>query len=131
MFSHELNSSQRHALASLLSRVQLADGQAQESENELLAAYASALGVPEGATGALTTAIDLSALFSSQRAARIVILELVTLAYVDDDYCVAERELIESIGQTINVNVETVRRIETLVEYGRMWRKQCDSLLAE
>jgi uncharacterized tellurite resistance protein B-like protein len=130
MFSHELSLQQRKALVSLLSRVARADGKVSDSEQSMVVAFSEALGVQSGEDGLESGPGELVLVFSSQRAARIALLELVTLAYVDDDYSLVERELVESIAGAMNVSIETVRRIEAIVELGRLWKKHCDGMLA-
>ncbi len=131
MFSQELSSSQRRVVAALLSQVVHADGRLAESEESMVAVFTERLGVQLDTSANGSVAANWWDGFGSQRDARIAILDLVAAAYVDDEYSSSERVLIESIASALEVPVETLRRIEGLIELGRLWRKQCDNLLAE
>ena len=48
--------------------------------------------------------------------AKLLIKDLVTLGFVDNDYCAAERAMVANYGTKMGISLETINEIETLTE---------------
>lgn len=130
MFALELDYDQRKSLLTLLHKVSLIDNILCDKEITLLTEMKSYLGVNED----LNINIETNKLlhhFSDERSKRILLIDLVNIAYTDSDYSKKEQLLIQSISTELNVNNKTLLAIENWVELGRAWKKQGMLLLNE
>jgi len=104
MFLHLLSQPQKQAFFDLAQRLSMIDGEEDVSELSMLNQLKFRLGLPDGPNmQAVASALDVSA-FDTQQSKTIAMMELLSIAYVDDFLADAESQLISDIAVAFGFN---------------------------
>lgn len=112
MFLNLLTERQKQSFLALATKVVMADGGVVPEENVTLDVRKAEMGgnimaPPEEIFGEPNFAV-----FDTERSKRIVVMELLVLAYSDDEYHVTERPIIEAFAEEFGFTDEQVKKIE-------------------
>lgn len=101
MFLNSLNPTEKGNFMKLAVAVIKADGVVEESENQILSAYASEMQIPVcnlEEQGDADKIIKEFAMNSTLQTKRIVFLELLALAFADGSYAAEEKALVQQLA---------------------------------
>lgn len=133
MLAQLLNPDERTALLALLTFLSLSDGRLDPGEEAFLAEKLQSLELEVSleALVELARGLDLEkacAPIQRPAAARVVLAELIDLAYRDGDYSEPEREGLQAIAEALG-QPESLADIERWVAEGRHWMLKGRELL--
>ena len=114
MFVNKLDVVQQGILLDWASRIVHADGVVDEKEETLLQQVRM-----QCSTDAKSVSVevgDLSKHFSDERAKKYFLLEMIGLCYIDGEYHATEKDIIQSVSQSLDLSAEEVRFMEAWVE---------------
>lgn len=112
MFITRLNSSQQSQLLTLAKEIISADGVVHDREKELLTVLKTQMN--PGIEAA--TVINLNEEFKTPESKASLLLELIGLAHADSEYHVSEKNLIEKVAKDIQIEMETLSKMESWVK---------------
>lgn len=101
MFLNSLNPTEKDNFMKLAVAVIKADGVVEESEKQILSAYADEMQIPVcGLAGQVNTdkIIEEFAMKSTPQTKRIVFIELLALAFADGNYATEEKALVQQLA---------------------------------
>ncbi len=113
MFLNSLSSEEKIVFKNLAIAMIKADGIVEESETQILAAYANEMQIPmDGleADGNVDDSIKELAQSSTPQAKRIIFLELLALAFSDGNYAPEEKELIKKLAEAFQLDQAFIER---------------------
>lgn len=113
MFVSELDCEQQGVLLFLSKKIISADGVMTESEQDLYDLIAAQCG--SGVEEKEVDISDLSSLFVTQKDKVSFILELLGVSYADEDYHASEREIINEVAMSIDVDADLLEDMESWV----------------
>ena len=114
MFVSNLNKEQQGQLLSLADMMMKADGKIVEEELIIIDTIKA-----QCSPDVLPTKVsipDLAATFSTQPAKVSLLLELLGVAYADDDYHITEQKLIQEIASSLNISSQLLADMESWVQ---------------
>lgn len=107
MFLSSLNPTEKNNFMKLAVAVIKADGVVEESEKQILSAYANEMLIPVCNLDEQFDAnsiIKEFAMISTPQAKRIIFLELLALAFADGNYATEERTLVQQMADAFEFN---------------------------
>lgn len=113
MFLNSLNPTEKDNFMKLAAAVIKADGMVEESEKQILSAYANEMQIPVcnlDKQDDMTQVIKEFATTSTLQTKRIVFLELLALAFADGNYTVEEKELVQKLADAFKFEDAFVER---------------------
>ncbi len=122
-----------------LALLSVADGKVDETEKEYFFNAGIGLEIPEDQLKNIISIfahdageIDtVSVIFENKKQSLLFLREAIQLCYLNGDYCLAERKLVNSFAAQFNINKSGVEKLEKWVIGGIDWSKTGDTLLAE
>jgi uncharacterized tellurite resistance protein B-like protein len=127
MFVQNLNASQQSALLYLAREVAKADGDLHKLQMGLLQIIKDQSEV--GITEQEISLAMLPQVFDDNRVKGSLLLELLGVAYSNNEYNVNEKKLIEQYAQALNINEEQLKKLETWVEKQLALMREIEQLL--
>lgn len=128
MFIHNLNFEQQSALLFLAREVAKADGSLDELQMGMMSILKA-----QSQHGVDEKAIELSELanlFDTERAKCSLLFELLGVAHANDEYHLAEKDLISQYAKQLGVLQEKLQALETWVEAQMALSAQAEILLS-
>lgn len=128
MFIHNLNFEQQSALLFLAREVAKADGSLDELQMGMMSILKA-----QSQHGVDEKAIDLpelANLFDTERAKCSLLLELLGVAHANEEYHLAEKDLISTYATLLGVSHEKLQALEHWVEAQMSLTKTAEQLLA-
>lgn len=113
MFLNSLNSTEKDNFMKLAVAIIKSDGLVEESEMQILSAYANEMQIP---FCSLDEQVDNDKLInefaknSTPQTKRIVFLELLALAFIDGNYAVEEKSLVQQIASAFELDKEFIEQ---------------------
>ena len=127
MFALNLNAGQRESLVRICSILATVDGTFCDEENDFIANLSEYLGLVE-VNHSVSFEDSLSA-FTSNKDKIILLIDLINLAYVDNDYSANEKDFIDNVATSLNIESDKLRAIEEWICQGRRWQEQGELLI--
>jgi uncharacterized tellurite resistance protein B-like protein len=131
MFTHILSQHDRKVLVHAFAYLAHVDQELHQEELDRIVVVARNLGLDPQIIIDDVGSIDLDAMLrevESEQAKRVILQELLNLAYADGNYSEEEREGIVHIAQTFGVKLSILDKIEDWVAKGRAWVQEGDRL---
>ncbi len=131
MFTHMLSQDERKVLVYLFAYLAHIDQELHQDELDRIVVVARNLGLDPQIIVDDVGSIDLNALLhtiESERTKRIILQELLNLAYADGHYSEEEHDGIVQVAQTLGMDLSILDNIEDWVAKGRAWIQEGDRL---
>lgn len=129
MFLNLLNSKEKENFLKLAVAAIKADGVVEEAEMQTLSTYANEMQLPVCNTDDpvdVDVVINEFASNSATQVKRIVLVELLALAFADGDYSAEERGLVQQLATAFNFDIAL---IEQVVDLEKSYIAACASLV--
>lgn len=113
MFLNSLNSTEKDNFMKLAVAIIKSDGLVEESEMQILSAYANEMQIPFCSLDEQDDndkLINEFAKNSTPQTKRIVFLELLALAFIDGNYAVEEKSLVQQIASAFELDKEFIEQ---------------------
>ena len=133
LFANELDENAKKSLVALMVKMSLVDG-IVEAETTLINQMASSLNLDVAEIYQFSnnsTINELCQAFTDRRSQVCLVIDLVNIACVDDDYTTSERAQIKEVCEYIGLSDSLFSDIETWVESGITWKKKGLELFGE
>ncbi|ULH17680.1 TerB family tellurite resistance protein (plasmid) [Deinococcus sp. KNUC1210] len=125
MFFEALNERHKELLLGVLCEVAQADGVIHDAEKDVLVRYGLSLGLDaEMVLGGVQTSTELppqELLDLPASVKRMVWMEACTLAMIDGDFAVSEQEMLQRLGERLNLDAASQGALERHVARGMDW----------
>lgn len=131
MFTHILSQSERKVLAHAFAYLAHIDQELHQAELDRIVMVARNLGLDPQIIVDDVGHIDLDAMLQtieSEQAKRIILQELLNLAYADGKYSEEERQGIIHVTRIFGIDRPLLEKIEQWVATGRSWVQEGDRL---
>ena len=126
IFANELTHDAKKSLVALMIKMSLVDG-VVESETALINQMSTSLGLNVDDVYLLAnenTIESLCEIFIDRKSKVTLLIDLVNIACIDDDYTQSERSQIKEVCGFINISDSLFERIEEWVQSGISWKKK-------
>ena len=127
MFADQLSTQEKKAVIDLLIYVAWADGELQKEEIEYLNQFCERIDFKDKILLDNKYHLDINQIcsfFQSLKAKKIAILELLNIAYSDNNYHESEKKGIEIIAEKLGVSNSDLNQAEKLIIEGNEWIKR-------
>jgi len=128
MFISYLNNEQQGQLLSLAEMIMNADGNIAEEEISIINTMKAQCS-PDVLTAGKVSISDLATRFSTQPAKVSLLLELIGVAYADDDYHETEKKLIQEIASSLNISFPLLADMESWVKRQFLSMKEVNTFM--
>lgn len=117
MFLNSLNPTEKDNFMKLAMAVIKADGIVEESEKQILSAYANEMQMPVCSLdeqGDINKVIKEFAMNSTSQTKRIVFLELLALVFADGSYAIEEKALVQELADAFDFDKSFIEQVVNL-----------------
>ena len=131
MFTHILSQHERKVLVYAFARLAHIDQELHHDELDRIVIVARNLGLDPQIIIDDVGSLDLNAMLRSierEQAKRIILQELLNLAYADGTYSQTEHDEIVHVAHTLGIDLSILDKIEDWVAKGRAWIEEGDRL---
>lgn len=133
LFVHLLSKKERRILVQAFAYLAHLDNTLHQAELDLISTVSHNLGLdPQIIVADAGKGLeDILQPVENEQAKRIILQELVNLAYADGDYSQEERTGIKRAADILGIEPPVVAKIEEWVEKGRMWIQEGEKIILE